>query len=302
MAQDIKTAFVAGATGYLGRRIVTQLVTRGYGVKALVRPGSDRSGLPEGVSLVEAEATDPKTLLGIMDDVDLVISALGLTRQTDRLSYMDVDYQANLNLLREAVNAEVKSFTYVHVMTRGAPASDLVAAKARFVATLQTAPLQTCVIRPNGFFSDMEEILEMARRGRVWLIGDGSVRLNPIDGNDLAKAIVDSIEAKEEDIEIGGPQILSLDQIADLAFLALSRSPRVTHLPLWLGRAALWAMKRFAPRHIWGPFEFFLSSCQNDAIGPCYGEHQLSHHFRSLCSDTGPTDTGPADMTPVTPR
>lgn len=289
MAQDIKTAFVAGATGYLGRRIVAQLVARGYDVKALVRVGSDRSGIPDGVELVQAEATDPETLRGIMAGVDLVVSALGLTRQTDRLSYMDVDYQANLNLLREAVNAGVAQFAYVHVLTRGTPASELVAAKARFVATLQTAPLKACVIRPNGFFGDMEEILAMAKRGRVWLIGDGSVRINPIDGSDLAKATLDSIEADAEDVEIGGPQILSLDQIADLAFMALDRSPRITHLPLWAGRAALAVMKRLAPRHIWGPFEFFLTSCQQDAIGPCHGDRLLSNHFMALCSGTGTT-------------
>ncbi|WP_192965548.1 SDR family oxidoreductase [Phycobacter azelaicus] len=297
MAQDIKTAFVAGATGYLGRRIVAELLSRGYEVKALVRPGSDTSGLPGSVEQIEAEATAPATLDGIMQGVDMVISALGLTRQTDRLSYMDVDYQANLNLLREAVEAGVKRFAYVHVLTRGTPASDLVAAKARFVATLQTAPLETCVIRPNGFFSDMEAILEMAKRGRVWLIGNGSVRINPIDGSDLAAAILDGLEADAKDIEIGGPQILSLDQIADLAFLALDRRSKITHLPLWVGRAALSFMKRFAPRHIWGPFEFFLTSCREDAIGPCHGERSLSHHFKSLCSDSAS-----ADMAAVTSR
>ena len=289
MAQDIKTAFVAGATGYLGRRIVSQLAARGYDVKALVRGGSDPSGFPDGVQQVQAEATDPKSLTGIMEGVDLVISDLGLTRQPDGLSYMDVDYQANLNLLREAVNAGVDQFAYVHVLTRGAPASDLVAAKARFVATLQTAPLRTCVIRPNGFFADMEEVLAMAKRGRVWLIGDGSARINPIDGSDLAKVTLDSIEAGAEDVEIGGPQILSLDQIADLAFMALNRSPRITHLPNWMGQAALGILKRLAPRHIWGPFEFFLTSCQQDAIGPCHGDRLLSNHFKALCSGTSPT-------------
>lgn len=285
MLQMGKTVFVAGATGYLGRHLVAQLVARGYRVRALVRAESDRSGFAESVQLVEAKATQPDSLNGIMEGVDLVISALGLTRQTDRLSYMDVDYQANLNLLKEAVNAGVARFAYVHVLTRGAPASDLVAAKARFVATLQTAPLKSCVIRPNGFFADMEEILEMARRGRVWLIGDGAVRINPIDGCDLARSALDYIEAGAEDVEIGGPQILSLDQIADLAFLALNKHSKITHLPLWLGKAVLSAMKRFAPRHVWGPFEFFLTSCQQDAIGPCHGQRLLETHFRSSCAN-----------------
>jgi hypothetical protein len=38
-------------------------------------------------SLIEAEATNPETLSGLMDGIDLVVSALGITRQADGLSY-----------------------------------------------------------------------------------------------------------------------------------------------------------------------------------------------------------------------
>lgn len=287
MLQSSKTACVAGATGYLGRHLVAELLARGYRVRALVRPGSDRSGFCDTVDLVAADPTAPETLPEPMKGADLVISALGLTPQTDRLSDLDVEYQANLNLLKEAVNQGVGRFAYVHVPARGAAASDMAGAQTRFVRTLRTAPVTPCVIRPNGFYSDMENILGMARRGRVWLIGDGQVRINPIDGRDLARAVLDSIEAGIEDTEIGGPQILSLNQIADLAFLAMGKSPKVTHLPLWLGKAVLCGLKRFAPQHVWGQFEFFLASGQQDFIGPCHGQRLLGDHFRSLCASTG---------------
>ncbi|MDE4273659.1 SDR family oxidoreductase [Phaeobacter gallaeciensis] len=289
MSENQKIAFVAGATGHLGRHLVAQLSARGYSVRALVRSGSDTSGFPRGIEIVTAEATDPASLSGLMDGVELVVSALGLTRQTDRVTYLDVDYQANLNLLKEAVNAGVGQFAYVHVLTRGTSTSDLVAAKSRFVGVLQTAPLQACVIRPNGFFADMEEILSMAKKGRVWLIGDGSVRINPIHARDLSCAILDAIEAGEADVEIGGPEVLSLDQIAELAFDALGKPARITHLPLWLGHAALSVMKRCTPRHVWGPFEFFLTSCQQDAIGPQYGSRSLGDHYAGIFSNRAGT-------------
>ncbi|HEX5135208.1 MAG TPA: NmrA family NAD(P)-binding protein, partial [Thermoanaerobaculia bacterium] len=34
--------FVAGGTGYIGRPLVAALLARGHGVRALVRPGSER--------------------------------------------------------------------------------------------------------------------------------------------------------------------------------------------------------------------------------------------------------------------
>lgn len=38
----------------------------------------------------------------LQEPIDTVISTVGITRQEDGLSYMDVDYQANLNLLEFA--------------------------------------------------------------------------------------------------------------------------------------------------------------------------------------------------------
>ena len=42
-------------------------------------------------------------------------------------------------------------------------------------------------VRPSGYFSDMGAVLDMARRGRVLLVGDGHNRFNPIHGRDLAR-------------------------------------------------------------------------------------------------------------------
>ena len=51
-----------------------------------------------------------------MDQADLVISSVGITRQRDGLTYKDVDLQANANLLEEAIRAKVPHFAYIHVL------------------------------------------------------------------------------------------------------------------------------------------------------------------------------------------
>ena len=53
--------------------------------------------------------------------------------------------------------------------------------------------LDYAVIRPTGYFSDMSENLKMAKSGRVYLIGDGYHKINPIHGADLAKVCVDAV-------------------------------------------------------------------------------------------------------------
>lgn len=275
-----RTTVIAGATGYLGRHLVAACAARGDTPRALVRDRSRATDLH--AELFEAEATRPDSLHGLMTGTDLVISALGITRQRDGLTYRDVDYQANLNLLQAALKAGVKHFCYIHVL--GAESlrhTALVKAKQAFVDALRAAPIQSTVICPSGYFSDMGDFMDMARRGRVWLFGNGQLRLNPIHGADLAEATLGAITRNAPQLDVGGPDILTHDQIAQAAFAALNRTGRITHLPDWTRRAALAALP-LAPSHLRGPAEFFLSAMGQDMVGQPSGQHRLQDHFAAL--------------------
>jgi uncharacterized protein YbjT (DUF2867 family) len=281
---------VAGATGYLGRYLCAEYARRGHHVTALVRDTARAEGLAD--VLVEAEATRPETLEGIMDGVDLVVSSLGITRQADRLGYRDVDFQANLNLLREAEAVGVGRFAYVHVLKADAMAGvPLVDAKSAFVDALHASDMQATVIAPTGYFSDMGEIFEMARKGRVWLFGDGTRRLNPVHGADLAVAIANATDASEGWAEIGGPDVMTQDEIGRAAFAALRTDPRITHLPDALRRAAL-SVLPILPRRISGPARFFLTALGRDMVAPRFGTRSLTDHFANLADDTARQSKG----------
>ena len=281
---------IAGATGYLGRFLCAEYARRGHHVFALVRDAATAQGV--GDLLIEAEATQPDTLEGVMDGVDLVVSALGITRHADGLGYWEVDFQANLNLLRAAEAAGVGRFTYVHVLNADAMrAVPLVEAKSAFVEALQTSDMPATVIAPTGYFSDMGEVLDMARKGRVWLFGDGTKRLNPIDGADLAVAIADATDAGHGWIEIGGPDLMTQTEIAQVAFAALGTEVRITHVPDILRRAALAALP-ILPRRVSGPLRFFLTALGIDMVAPRFGMRHLSDHFAVLASEPADQDEG----------
>ncbi len=275
----MQTVFIAGATGYLGRYLCAEYQQRGWHVTALVR-NAKRAGELSADTLVEAQATRPEELEGIMDGADLVVSALGITRQADGLSYRDVDFQANLNLLRAAEQSQVARFAYIHVINaermRHVP---LVAAKADFVDALRASEIASTVIAPTGYFSDMGDFLKMARAGRVWLFGAGDRQINPIHGADLAKATADATEAGKHWLDVGGPEIFTHDEIAQLAVAALGREARLTHLPDALRRGALRLLPWLTPRRIHGPAQFFLSAMAMDMVGERRGHRRLSEYF-----------------------
>ena len=102
----MKKIAIAGSTGYLGKYLVKKLAEQETESVALARSTSKLSEFNGSkIEIVEAEVTRPETLVGVLDGVDTLISTVGITRQKDGLTYMDVDYQANINLLREAEKA-----------------------------------------------------------------------------------------------------------------------------------------------------------------------------------------------------
>ena len=87
----MKKILLAGATGYLGRYIAAELQDRNYPTKIVVRNKNKILVNKEYTETIVAEVTDPAQLSGKMNDVEVVISTVGITRQKDGLTYMDVD-------------------------------------------------------------------------------------------------------------------------------------------------------------------------------------------------------------------
>jgi len=279
----MQRVLVAGATGYLGGFVAREFKARGYFVRALVRSPRKLGHLWDSTDeIVEAEVTQPDTLEHICDGIDVVFSSIGITRQKDGLTFHDVDYQGNKNLLEAALKAGVKKFVYVSAFNGpGLRHLDIGAAHEDFVDELKSSGICYAVLRPTGYFSDMGEVFEMARRGRAWLIGSGENRVNPIHGADLAVACADAMEGDETEIDAGGPQTITWSEAAALAFEVLGQPAKVTRIPEWL----MWPVVRLVRlfnRHRGELLAFFTTMATTDVVAPSTGTHTLEAHYRSL--------------------
>jgi uncharacterized protein YbjT (DUF2867 family) len=281
---DLKTntkmnkILLAGATGTLGSYLAKELVENKFETTLLVRNTKKIAHLE--AKIVKAELTKPETLKGVCHNIDVVISSVGITRQKDKLTYMDVDFQANMNLLNEAVKSGVKKFIYLSVINgEELKHIKICEAKEKFVDALKASGLDYQIVRPNGFYTDLKEILDMAKSGRAYLFGDGSIKLNPIHPEDLAKFCVENIDNKETNLEIGGPETFSQKELAELAFEVLDKKTKITYIPNWLANGTLSLIKLFTKSTFYGPIEFFITAMQMEAIGPKYGTLKLKEYF-----------------------
>jgi len=271
---------LAGATGYLGRYITQELLSRNLETKIIVRDKHKVKFDTPNLEIIEAEVTKPETLDNLFNGADVVISTVGITRQKDGLTYMDVDYQVNKNLIDEAKKSGVQKFIYISVLN-GEKLRQLkiCEAKEKLGDYLKSSGLDYSIIRPNGFFSDMGDFLKMAKGGKVYLFGDGKLKLNPIHGEDLAKVVVDTINQDAKEINIGGPDMLSQNDIAELALKAYSKPIKIIHLPDWIRKFTLWTVRTFTSSKTYGPIEFFMTTMVIDMQAPQYGELKLEDFF-----------------------
>ena len=275
---------LAGSTGYLGIYIAKELQQRSCFFRAIARsPEKLEQNDIKANEMLKAELTNPDSIRECCKGIDIVISTVGITKQKDGFNYMDVDYQANMNLLKEAKKSGVKKFIYVSVLNgeklRNLKICD---AKELFVEQLKKSGIDYCIVRPNGFFSDMSEFFNMAKRGRIYLFGNGELRANPIHGEDLAVVCVDAIDRPDKEIEIGGPETLTQNEIVSIAFDILGNKPKITHIPEWVRITILKLVKLLTGSKFYGPVEFFMTVMAIDMLAPEYGKHTLKEYFKKL--------------------
>lgn len=283
-----KRIAVAGATGYLGSHIVRALKSKSYFIRALVRD-KHRLGPAGDVfdEVFEGQVTQPESLNGFGDGMDTFISAIGVRQLSRHPSFWQVDRDANLALIDEAERAGATRFIYVSVFGASSHRAqiELFEAKEQVTDRLRASNLQETIVRPTGLFNDMKEFFNMAHQGRVWLFGDGSAEVNPIHGADVGDVVAGVVAsaAPPADLDVGGPETLTMRGIGELAFKTLGQPARFAALPLGLLRAAAAMTAPFNGNlgALLGGFHFINAE---GAVAPAMGHRRLQPFFRELAS------------------
>lgn len=277
----MKKVLIAGATGYLGRFVVQEFKKQGYWIRALARSTAKLENLTQYVDeKFIADITDKNSLSGICKDVDIVFSSIGITKQKDGLTYMDIDYQGNMNLLEEAKKDRAAKFIYVSVFNAEKMRNlKCIKAKIRFEKELKNSGLDYTIVYPNGFFSDMKEYLKMAENGKGQVFGSGNYRMNPIHGEDLAEVCVNAATTNKKEIKVGGPDILTHNAIFEIAFNSIGKKVKISKTPIWVRDILVIILKIFTSVKTYGPEEFFMTVLSMDMAAPKYGKHHLKDFF-----------------------
>lgn len=230
---------VTGATGGLGRRLVRLLRDRSQSVRSFVRLTSRYSELEQrGSEIFIGDLLRDKDLRKACRNVRYIISAHGSTDASG--SAQELDYQANIDLIDNALEMGVEHFVFISVLgvDRGYEDSPVFKAKREVERYLKASGLNYTILRPSGFASNILPLAERFRDTGIYiLIGDPKIRSSIVSTDDLAKIAVDSVSvegAKNQTLAVGGPDVLRREEIPRIFSRVFNREPNLLNPPLFL--------------------------------------------------------------------
>lgn len=244
MSSEQRLVLVTGVTGYIGGRLVPELLKAGYAVRALARHPERLRDQPwrdePGVEVVKGDASDARSLAAAMEGVDIayyLIHALGTGRD---FAARDRDTARTFGQAARA--AGVSRIVYLGgLYPKGERLSDHLASRKEvgdilLASGVPTTVLQAAVILGSGSAS-FEMLRYLTERLPVmvtpkWL---GS-RIQPIAVRDVLHYLVGSAAMPAEvsrAFDIGGPEVLTYrDMMQRYAAVAGLAPRRIIPTPL----------------------------------------------------------------------
>ena len=296
---------VAGATGYLGSRLVAQLSSRSMPIVAILKDRSCEADqhrlIALGATLAFVDASRIESYAQALSGSQIAISCMA-SRNVHVDSTNDfcaIDRDANIRFGLEAVRSGAQHVILVATfegrdsrrLTEFSNAKES-AVDAIGVACRQ-ARVAFTVIRPTAYFSDLTNRAfdSVLKGGWFTVVGDGSHRINPVDGDDVSVFIADCIvnpKMAGREHQIGGPDIFTFREIGLLAaqVIGLPAPLKIRSIPLWSLRfiaavAAMVGLISSKSRRSAAILQWMIYSSTHDAVAVACGTRRLYDEFCS---------------------
>jgi uncharacterized protein YbjT (DUF2867 family) len=235
---------IAGGTGTLGSKLVDRLSAGGLPVRIFARHPAPTRGMALGsVEILQGDVRDRPSLARAMTGVDTVVSAFHGFTGSGGGSPASVDRDGNANLVDAAVAAGAAVVLMSVVGASADSPMELFRMKHAAEQRLRSSAVPWTIIRSTAFLETWIGLLEQtaSKSGRPLVFGRGDNPINFVSARDVAVLVDHAIadpSLRGRTLEIGGPDNLSLNQLAVAIQNATGRTMPPRHVP----RAALRTM------------------------------------------------------------
>jgi uncharacterized protein YbjT (DUF2867 family) len=222
---EFGTVLVTGASGYIGGRIIDDILARGYRVRILIRGNAAHyQALWPQAEIVLADALNYETLLKALKDIHTafyLIHSLLLGQQ----QFYEADIRAAQNFRKASEENNVKRIIYLGGLgDKAASLSEHLRSRIRVAEELQRGPVPVTILRAATIMgsgsASYEIIKHLIKKVPVISVPRwANTRCQPIAVRDVIKYLVGCLETTAtagKSFDIGGKDILTYREMLEV--------------------------------------------------------------------------------------
>ena len=239
---------IAGGTGFIGSRIVDELLRRGGHRLVVMTRDPARARPRAGVEYVRGDVTDPASLDAATKGIDVVVHSVQFPNHPVEnprkgWTYEKIDGEGTERMAAAAAKNGVKRFVYLGgAGTRPGRPEPWFKAKERAERAITSSGMEYVILRPSWIYGpddrSMNKFVTFIKLLPVVpVIGSGQEQVQPAYIMDVAKVAalaVDLPAATNRVFELGSKTPISMDDINRLIMRLLGKNKPLFHQPAWL--------------------------------------------------------------------
>ena len=252
---------VTGGSGYVGSHITRQLAAAGEDLRLMIRDHDrmKREGRLASVEVdfVEADVTVPETLGAALQGVKSVIHTVAIAIEKGEQTYETTNYGGTINIVDAARAAGVTRF--VNISQLGADPGlpfRFLASKGRAQAYVAASGLDWTAFRPSVIWGPEDEFANTFAKLVPFsplifpIVGSERSEFQPVWVEDVAASVLAALKDPAtfgQEFELGGPEVLTLEEIERRTLAAVGARRTMIRFPLPLLRLIVATMEVILP-------------------------------------------------------
>jgi len=244
---------VAGGSGFIGSAVVRRLVRDRSEVAVMsAHPSRSRGRIESmGARVIQGDVRDTGSLERAVAGAGTVVQALTfptfpVEKPRNGFTFEEFDHRGTERLIQAAVRAGAGRFVFASG-AGAAPDASKVWFRAKWAGeqAVRAAGIDHAIIRPSWVYGPEDRALNRFVAFHRWLpivpvVGDGRQRLQPVFVEDVAEAFAQAArtEGPKGTFEIGGPDVLTMNEVLATMMEVRDKRKPLVHFPVALPKVA----------------------------------------------------------------
>jgi uncharacterized protein YbjT (DUF2867 family) len=238
---------VTGGTGFVGPKIVHRLRAEERPVRALVRdPEGGRALAAWGCELARGDVTDRESVRRAAEGCEVVVHLVAILQGKPE-DFERIMVQGTRHVLQAAQAAGARRFVLMSALGTSEETKHLSSyfgSKWQMEQLVKNSGLENVIFRPSLVFGPAGGALKTFSRvvrlsPVIPVFGDGRQRVQPIWIEDVAAyyaAAIDRADAANRTFELGGPDVVTYEELYDRIKRTLGKRRPKVHVPFGVMR------------------------------------------------------------------